>query len=1009
MAWSLLMVLCVGGLCAPAVRAQETISVNFGVDQGSTSTVAGTEYGVVSTDGAYWNNFSGKSGSYTTLTGSSGYSYAISGTWSSANTWHSTGSTPPDTAPNARLLHGYLDDGGSQAHFAITEGGNVFFSYDLYHLASTDSANFRHVNVNGASYYGANGQTLQGTSSWGDGNSVRSTNGAEITFAEGTNYLRITDLTGATLSVDGQAKSNNTRGTFAALQIVNTADSLSRLGLSGAQNWSDAVWTNDLTSATNQAWTNGKLVRLFTSADTTMDLGGAEVAVERLMFNGTNNLSLTNGRISFTKKETIASVVQHATDGVLDLGNFHYLGDRSVYKFTTEKATGHAEGVVAGGYFGDAFASVQADGSIAAATHSETMAEGADYLNKGRVNVGDITTFNSLVTAADLLIDSGKTVTLTTGMLALQTYNHWIQGGGNITSGYMNSSGEYEIFAAAFGSVADMQTAEIGFLDNNGTTTNFIKSGSGNFQMRNNVSTVDGVSEYTGKTVVLEGNLYILGSNTASKTSGILVSKGAGLYISTARADGTTNYGSVTLSTGGICGEGSVTIGRANTDGNVTLTGDKGNFEHDGSQLASLHFQGNSLTLEGTAFLNVATLTTTGKTITVKGNAKLQLDSFQSTGGTTLNVQDNAQIDVSGNLRLDEASGSYTPQVVQTGGIVNVGGDLAIGHWSGHTAYYTISAGELNVLNYGSSGQSGLWMAVSSDGTLALSGTGTINSARLNLNARDARQTGTLTVTGGTLNVGSGGIMTTVSGTDRYAINLEGGTITSGKIIEGSANFVENGSWSSSLNATLTNAASPIVFQTIGDSTITWSGLLSGVGGLTKTGTGTLILAGNNTYSGPTNVAEGTLEMADANLGGALSIANGATLFASGSVGLDSLDISGNFVVTPGETQYTLTNGAVVSSDAVFDIAEGYEADWGVYDILVAGGLIEQDPAWTSSDWESLLAEDLRYTWNLFLSADGHILTLATDYNAIPEPGSWALMLLGLLALAGVRGRLKRA
>jgi autotransporter-associated beta strand protein len=63
-----------------------------------------------------------------------------------------------------------------------------------------------------------------------------------------------------------------------------------------------------------------------------------------------------------------------------------------------------------------------------------------------------------------------------------------------------------------------------------------------------------------------------------------------------------------------------------------------------------------------------------------------------------------------------------------------------------------------------------------------------------------------------------------------------------------------------------------------------WSNNISGPGGLTLQGSGTLILAGDNTYAGETDVRGGTLAVTGS-LAGDVSISSGATFAGDGAVG----------------------------------------------------------------------------------------------------------------------------
>ena len=93
--------------------------------------------------------------------------------------------------------------------------------------------------------------------------------------------------------------------------------------------------------------------------------------------------------------------------------------------------------------------------------------------------------------------------------------------------------------------------------------------------------------------------------------------------------------------------------------------------------------------------------------------------------------------------------------------------------------------------------------------------------------------------------------------------------------------------------------------------TLTIRGAGSGSGALTKTGVGTLILAGNNTYSGLTDVENGTLLVNGSMSTGEVTVLSGATLGGTGSVA-GAVTVQSGGLIAPGNSVGTLGVGSVM-------------------------------------------------------------------------------------------------
>ncbi|MBR7512612.1 autotransporter-associated beta strand repeat-containing protein, partial [Mycobacterium tuberculosis] len=89
-------------------------------------------------------------------------------------------------------------------------------------------------------------------------------------------------------------------------------------------------------------------------------------------------------------------------------------------------------------------------------------------------------------------------------------------------------------------------------------------------------------------------------------------------------------------------------------------------------------------------------------------------------------------------------------------------------------------------------------------------------------------------------------------------------------------------------------------------------GTISGSGGLTQAGNGTLTLTGNNTYTGPTTInAGGTLQVGNGGATGAIggSVVNNGSLVASSNTGYEREgDVSVAFRANGGGTYQVAVN-----------------------------------------------------------------------------------------------------
>ncbi len=362
-------------------------------------------------------------------------------------------------------------------------------------------------------------------------------------------------------------------------------------------------------------------------------------------------------------------------------------------------------------------------------------------------------------------------------------------------------------------------------------------SGTGTFtQMGAGTATLTGNNTYTGATRVAAGSLYINGNQTAA-TGMTTVASGA-----TLGGTGTIG-GDVTVADGGILAPGSSAnaAGTLNIRRNLLLSGGSilnynlGQADVVGGQYNDLTTVGGNLTLDGT--LNVSTTTPGGSF----GAGVYRIISYSGT------LTDNG-------LALGTLpAGAIATVQTSVNGQVNLVNTLAnMRFWDG------AAAGNAN--NGAVNGGAGIWNSGAGANSNWTTISGTTNEVYSPGFAVFQGTPGTVTVDNSLGGVTSAGMQFATNG---YTVN--------GNAID--------------LVETTTGAGSATI--RVGDGTTAGSGYVGTIGsvlqgstGITKTDMGTLVLAGNNTYTGGTTISAGTLQLGNGGTSGSVAgnILNNSTL-----------------------------------------------------------------------------------------------------------------------------------
>ncbi len=587
------------------------------------------------------------------------------------------------------------------------------------------------------------------------------------------------------------------------------------------------------------------------------------------------------------------------------------LGAETTSKVDTNGQTARLDGVISGA------GSLEKRGAGTLTLGGANLYSGGTTVTEGTLQLA---TFTALGASSGSLVVSGGSVDLN-GQSA--TVGSLSGAGGSITNQKNDSISVLTVQSSGntqYDGTIDAQLS--------GRTVGLVKSGAGTL-------TLTGSNAYSAGTTVTDGTLAVAGPNAR------IDSLGRGDFtVGRSASDDAV----LSVSAGGQLSAQDLTIGRsASSTGLVEVSGGGSAVRVDSLQVGDAG--GGTLSVSDGALVEsnfgvVGGIENAAGSVAIAGtDSSWVVDGFLNVGAGGV-----GEVDVSAGGRLDStetatlgsaATGVGTGlvrgagSVWRTGNILNVGGD--------GTGSVTVSnGGSLETVGTGSLGTN-----QTGSGSVVVEGTGS------QWHAPDIsvgfRGDGELEIKNGGLVTATSGLGVAVRSGSSGMLNLdEGGTLRTNNLFagDGSAQINFNGGTLQVLDSNLTTAAA----ITLGDgstSTVdtngqnaTLAGVLSGAGGIEKSGLGTLVLAGGNNFSGDTKISGGTLRLATfsalgtdtsslaveagvLDLGGQ-SITVGRLSGASGIITNAQADtISKLTVANSGETQFDGTFDARIAGQAL--------------------------------------------------------------------------------------------
>ncbi|QNK01847.1 autotransporter-associated beta strand repeat-containing protein [Dyella telluris] len=614
---------------------------------------------------------------------------------------------------------------------------------------------------------------------------------------------------------------------------------------------------------------------------------------------GAGGLTLQGGNEIFSGTNT------YAGSTAINAGTLALSGTGSIADSSGVNVAGGAFFDIAGTSSGTSVTSLTGNGNVTLGTQRLTITHASG-------------SFDGVITGTGgLSVQDGSAV-----LTATNTYtgNTIVGSGATLTLGN----------GGATGSVAGDVTDNGALVFNRSNAASFVGvvSGAGSLtQAGSGTLTLTGINTYTGATAINAGTLALSGNGSIAGSSSVNVANGASFDIS-----GTTQGASVAS----LDGNGHVALGQQS----LTLTQASGSFGGVIAGAGELVLAGGTETLTGANAYTGAT-TINGGTLALSGSGSVAGSSGVSVAsGATLDISGTSSgasitsLDGNGNvalgqqsLTLTQAGGSFNGVIAGAGGLTLQSGIEVLTGANTYAGATTIAHGA--ILQIGNGGTTG-----------AIAGNVADNGTLIFARSDDTTFSAVIAGSGSLVQNGSGTL--TLAGANNYS----GGTLINAGMLKGDAsslqgNIVDNGN-----------------LQFDQESDGIYAGVLSGQGGFTKSGSGTLIMNGQSTFSGITHVAAGTLEIGDAatpgaTLGGQVDVDSAGTLRGHGTINGNVLN---DGVVRPGGSVGTLTINGNYTQGSTGQLMIDTSADGTGSRLVVNGSVALAGSALLilpSSDWKA--------------------------------------------------------